>query len=211
MTKNQWMVVLALALGVVLEFCLLGIVAVNRFSTLTAQNVAAVVETATREPTRVKATATRRIENTRTPEPTATWVIQPKTPAPPPYDENADAKKQLAAALAQAKVDHKRVLLDFGANWCPACNELALFLADDSVRPLVEANYHVVSIDVGKGDKNSDLNVAYGYPTAPGIPAMVILNPDGKMVASTKNEGWGTDRIVSGQEIVDFLERWAPK
>jgi hypothetical protein len=43
---------------------------------------------------------------------------EPKTPNTHLYPEPADAPKELSAALADSKADHKRVLVIFGANWC---------------------------------------------------------------------------------------------
>src|SRR5690349_4477058 len=35
------------------------------------------------------------------------------------YDPRANPTAAIDQALKQAKADHKRVLLDFGADWCP--------------------------------------------------------------------------------------------
>ena len=41
-----------------------------------------------------------------------------------PYDEAADAKAQIAAALHEAAAAREPVLLIFGANWCKDCRAL---------------------------------------------------------------------------------------
>ena len=43
---------------------------------------------------------------------------------PPIYDEKADGSQQIAGALEAAKKENKRVLLQFGANWCIWCHRL---------------------------------------------------------------------------------------
>mgnify|MGYP001601161800 FL=1 len=40
------------------------------------------------------------------------------------YSETADPQADIAAALEQAKNEHKRVLIDFGGDWCPDCQML---------------------------------------------------------------------------------------
>ena len=46
-------------------------------------------------------------------------------PAPPNiYDESLDGSGQIADALTIAKKENKRVLLQFGANWCGWCHKL---------------------------------------------------------------------------------------
>ncbi len=218
MTKNQWAIVGALAVCVVLEFCLIGIVAVNRLATPTEQDTGAIVMTPDGQIARADATLTRQaaksLASTTAPPkntPTATLVIQPKTPVKPPYDEKADAKRDLAEALKQAKVDHKYVLLDFGGNWCPDCVALSVMMADDEIRPFVEAKYHVVAIDVGMGDKNLDLVATYGNPIDKGVPAIVILNSAGKIVTTSKDGVMSNARTSTKQQILAFLKQWAPK
>jgi thioredoxin 1 len=143
---------------------------------------------------------------TRKPAPTPIPAL--KTP---PYDESADAKKDIAAAFAKAKADKKYVFLDFGANWCPDCHVLRRMLDDDQIKPFVESNYHVVSIDVGNWDKNLDVSAQYGSPIDKGIPAVVILDPDGTIITSTKEGQLADARSATKQDIFDFVKKWAPK
>src|SRR6266508_4015163 len=128
-----------------------------------------------------------------------------------PTGESADAKKDIAAAFAKAKVDKKYVFLDFGANWCPDCHVLRRMLDDDQIKPFVEANYHVVSIDVGNWDKNLDVSAQYGSPIDKGIPAVVILDPDGTIITSTKEGQLADARNATKQDIFDFVKKWAPR
>jgi len=149
--------------------------------------------------TQAGATATRR--PTGTPRPTA---------PPPPYDEAADAKADIAAALTAAQGDGKYVLLDFGANWCPDCIALATFFEDPEIRAFLDAHYHVVSIDVGEWDRNLDIAEQYGNPIEAGIPAVVILNPDGDIVTTTNDGAMANARSATKEEILAYLQKWAP-
>ncbi len=81
MTRNQWLIIAALAVGVVLEFCLIGFVALNRLPVLMGQQVAAIVETppasATAKPTDLPApTATQTPTAVPSPSSTPTLVVQ---------------------------------------------------------------------------------------------------------------------------------------
>ncbi len=83
MTRTQWLIVAALGLGVVFEFCLIGFVGLNRLPVLTGQQAAVVVGTATVVPL-AAASPTDSPSPTATPTPTglpspsatATLVIQ---------------------------------------------------------------------------------------------------------------------------------------
>src|SRR5436190_14591473 len=78
------------------------------------------------------------------------------------YDGSADGKKQIADAVVVAKREHKRILLQFGANWCGWCIKLHhLFETDKSVSQELKAGYVLALIDVNEGH-NKDLVVKYG-------------------------------------------------
>ncbi len=53
----------------------------------------------------------------------APGAAQPEQPKPI-YDEQADATKQIADAVAKAKKENRRVLIQWGANWCSWCRVL---------------------------------------------------------------------------------------
>src|SRR5580658_9866651 len=73
----------------------------------------------------------------------------PAATLPNIYDESADGSKQIADALALAGKDGKRVLLQFGANWCPWCHKLhSLFEKDQAIAARLKSDYVVVLVDV---------------------------------------------------------------
>jgi protein disulfide-isomerase len=126
-----------------------------------------------------------------------------------PYDRRADAHKDIQTALTQAQADGKLVLLDFGANWCLDCIVLSHLYEDQTVRPFLDDNFHVVTIDVGNWDRNLDLSQRYGSPIEGGIPALVILAGSGEVVATTKNGALADARTATALEVLDYLKRWA--
>src|SRR6185312_1248238 len=125
------------------------------------------------------------------------------------YPSNADAHKEIAQALQAAAKDHKRVLLVFGANWCFDCFALDYRFHQPNIEPLVDKNYHVVHVDIGKGDKNLDLAKKYDTPIE-GIPVVAVLNSSGKLLYSQKAHEFSTARSLDPQVIVDFLKTWKP-
>jgi thiol:disulfide interchange protein len=124
------------------------------------------------------------------------------------YDEAADARADIAAALALAKADGKRVLLDFGADWCPDCHVLSAYMDGPAGRQVVEPAFHVVRIDVGYWDHNIDVANQYANPIAAGIPAVVVLEPDGTMVGSSAEGTLANARGMSERQVLDYLSRW---
>ena len=134
-----------------------------------------------------------------------------KTSRPAIYDEKADGAKQIAEALAVAKKEDKRVLLQFGANWCGWCHRLhKLFQTDEKIAAKLKEAYVVVLVDVNK-DHNAAINKQYGNPMQHGLPVIVILDADGKALVTQD-----TGKLEEGDhhdpaKVLAFLTRWAGK
>jgi thiol-disulfide isomerase/thioredoxin len=129
-----------------------------------------------------------------------TWVL---------YDPGLDAPAAIKAALAQAKVDGKNVLLDFGADWCPDCHVLDSYFEDPRAKKVLEDSYHVVRIDVGYFDKNLESAAKYGNVIAVGIPSVVILDAKGTKLIDTAAGELADSRRYTADDIVTFLSQWA--
>ena len=137
---------------------------------------------------------------TQAPASAAGWVL---------YDPGLDAPAAIKAALAQAKVDGKNVLLDFGADWCPDCHVLDSYFEDPRAKAILEASYHVVRIDVGYFDKNLESAAKYGNVIAVGIPSVVILDAKGTKLVDTAAGELADSRRYTADDIVTFLSQWA--
>jgi thiol-disulfide isomerase/thioredoxin len=138
----------------------------------------------------------------------APQVHEALTSAPSaPYDENADARAEVAAAIARAAAAHKFVLLDFGGNWCPDCRVTAGVLALDEVRPWVQQNFEVVAIDVGRRTKNLDIAAGFNVRVQ-GVPTIIILDSNGKVMNAGNPSALEDARSMSPQAIVDTINGW---
>ena len=121
-----------------------------------------------------------------------------------PYNESANASAEVQTALAAARADRNDVLLVFGANWCPDCRELDKAL-NGSSHALISGHFQVVKVDVGRFDKNLELANQYGNPIKMGIPAVVVLSADNKIVYSSKGGELANARKMGDNGIYDFL------
>lgn len=122
-----------------------------------------------------------------------------------PYDESADAKTVLQAALTSAKIDRKPVFVIFGANWCGDCRALDRAIKEGRNAALITKSFSVVKIDVGNFDKNLDIVNLYGSPIKQGIPAAVILSPDGRIIYATRPGELAEARQMGEAGIYEFL------
>jgi thioredoxin 1 len=151
------------------------------------------------------------IQRTAAPAATARpTAVVPATAAPASlYDEEADAHADVAAAFAAAKADGKRVLLDFGADWCPDCHVLAAHLESANGRAMIERSFHVVRIDVGYWDHNLDVAEQFGSPIDNGIPAVVVLEADRTIVGSSADGFLANARVMTEKQVLDYLAPFA--
>ena len=124
-----------------------------------------------------------------------------------PYNPDANASAEIQAAFAEARQDHKPVLIFFGANWCPDCRALAKALSTGKNAALVHRHFNVVKVDVGNFDRNLDVAARYGDPIKKGIPAAVILSPEGKLVYATRAGELANARTMNDAGIYAFFEQ----
>jgi len=138
-----------------------------------------------------------------------------KTNRPAIYDQRADGSEQIADALAQAKREGKHVLLQFGANWCGWCHKLhRLFKNDKDIAAFLEANYVLVLVDVDKvegKEHNADVNERFGNPCQFGLPALVVLDADGKKLTMQDSGKLEEGDHHDPKKVMNFLRDWSPK
>lgn len=136
---------------------------------------------------------------------------RPGTPTVPDgFDSTRDADADIRAALATAAQGDRAVLIDFGANWCPDCRILHNLFRSPQVKPLLAKNYVVVRVDVGKFDHNLDVAARYVNLATSGIPALVVLAPDGSVRTATNDGSVADARKLDPGQVAEFLTRWAP-
>ena len=132
------------------------------------------------------------------------------------YDVQADGTAQIAAAVAQAKAEHKHVLVKLGANWCIWCRRLShTFETDAAVAQALHENYVLVLIDVnhrnGKA-RNDAVNDRFGNPMAQGLPVLVVLDADGKQLTTQETGALEDGKAAHDPaKVIAFLRQWAPK
>jgi thioredoxin 1 len=126
------------------------------------------------------------------------------------YPDPAQAKTDLANALRQAATMHKRVLIDFGGNWCGDCHVLDIYFHNPENRPILDANYILVHINIGHLDENVDIAQRYGVPLEKGVPALAVLSEKGKLLYSQKSGEFEAMRRMQANSVTSFLVQWKP-
>ncbi len=126
------------------------------------------------------------------------------------YPDPSQAKADLAAALKTAATAHKRVLIDFGGNWCGDCQVLDIYFHDPANRPILESNFVLVHINIGRIDQNLDIAKKYSVPLEKGVPALAVLSEKGTLLYSQKGGEFESMRRMQSSAVTSFLVQWKP-
>ncbi len=140
----------------------------------------------------------------------ATKLQQPTSTSKVIYAPGVDAHEEIKHALELAGKAHKRVLVVFGANWCYDCHVLDLAFHRSDVAGVLQQNFEVVHVDVGEGDKNQDIMQQYEVPMKRGIPAVAVLDSNGKLLYSQKGGEFEKARALAPEDVLQFLNKWKP-
>lgn len=136
---------------------------------------------------------------------------QPARLNPALYNVGADAHKEIDQAIAESAKDHKRIILMFGGNWCYDCHVLDTCFHQPDVAPLLTRNFRLIHVDIGQEErKNADLVAKYNIPLNKGVPALAILDSDGKLLYSQQKGEFEAARSMDPDDVIAFLNKWKP-
>lgn len=129
------------------------------------------------------------------------------------FDVQVPGEAMIESALIQAADGNKRVIVFFGANWCPWCRRLHdAFTKEPLVTELLRRHFVLVYVDANfRRDKkrNAELLTKYGNPLRLGLPALVVLDAKGRQLATQETQSLSdpTDLGVA-KKIVAALAPW---
>ena len=131
--------------------------------------------------------------------------------AAPLYPEVARASADIEAAQQQAAREGKRVLVDFGGDWCTDCKILDINFKRPENAALLASRFVVVHVNVGAKGITDNFPVAerYGIPLKKGVPALAVLDAKGQVLYAQKNGEFKSMRSMDPKSVNDFLKRWA--
>lgn len=140
---------------------------------------------------------------------------EPAAPPPETYVSMSDAELSAAleAAKARAARSDRRVLLDFGADWCPDCREVLRLAHEPAVAEVLAEDYETIVVDVGRFDQHTELLERFEIDR---IATLVVLDPSGEKVAQTTLEPIsGAAERLTGDALAGWLrnptEAWQPR
>jgi thioredoxin 1 len=118
------------------------------------------------------------------------------------------AGQDIKAAIAEARRQHKRVILDFGGDWCPDCQVLNIYFHQAPNDHLVAKNFVRVNVNVGHLDANQDIAARYGVALK-GVPALAVLDGAGHVIYA-QNKEFSDMRHLDSSALTGLLQQWKP-
>ncbi|WP_068597433.1 thioredoxin family protein [Vaginella massiliensis] len=128
------------------------------------------------------------------------------------YNPEADAKTELANAVAKAKESNKHVLVQVGGNWCAWCITFNhLTTTNEELSKFIGDNYEVVHLNHSKENRNLEILAELKNPQRFGFPVFLIVDGDGNLL-HTQNSAYLENKDGStGHDpklVLDFLKGW---
>lgn len=116
------------------------------------------------------------------------------------------APADVRAGLAKARRTHKRLILDFGGDWCGDCQVLNIYFHQSPNAELLAKYFVLVDVNIGRMDANLDIAHKYGVP-GKAAPALAVVNWNGKVVFA-QNKEFEDMRTMKPSSVTEFLNKW---
>jgi len=128
------------------------------------------------------------------------------------YSPEANAKKEIEAAVKEAKAAGKQVLIQIGGNWCVWCARFNDFVTSDkSLDSLMNANFVVYHLNYSKENKNGELLAKYEFPQRFGFPVFLILNDKGDLLHTQTSWYLEAAKSYDKEKVTAFFTDWSKK
>jgi len=127
------------------------------------------------------------------------------------YNPAANAQKDIAAAVAKAKVEKKFVILMAGGNWCSWCKLFNKTVTEDTqLDSMLNANFVTYHLNYSDENKNEAVFAKYGFPQRFGFPVFIILDENGNRIHTQNSEYLEEGKGYNKKKVMEFFEAWSP-
>jgi len=128
------------------------------------------------------------------------------------YNPAADAKAELAAAVAKAKAENKQVLIQVGGNWCPWCIRLhGYFHTNAQADSIIKADYVFMLINYSPENKNPEILASLGNPQRFGFPVLLVVDQNGQRIHTQDTGYLELNKGYDPEKVTRFLLNWNVK
>ena len=127
------------------------------------------------------------------------------------YHPEANAQKDIQAAVKQAKKENKFVLLQSGGNWCSWCKLFNKTITQDKqLDSMLNANFISYHLNYSDENKNEAVFAKYGFPQRFGFPVFIILDEKGNRIHTQNSAYLEEGKGYNKKKVMEFFEAWSP-
>ena len=127
------------------------------------------------------------------------------------YHPKSNASLDIAVAVAQARKEHKHVLIQGGGNWCIWCKRFNAFTTTDpQLDSMIKKNFIVYHLNYSPENKNEAVFARYGYAQRFGFPVFIVLDGEGNRLHTQNSAYLEEGKGYGKQKVMDFLRDWSP-
>jgi thioredoxin-related protein len=124
------------------------------------------------------------------------------------FDSQRDAAKDLADAIAMARTENKRIVVDVGGEWCIWCLRMDKFIrGNEQIQNAVKSSF--IWVKINYSEENDNQKVLAQFPKVKGYPHLFVLDKNGALLHSQDTSPLEQDKSYSAERILDFLHEWS--
>jgi hypothetical protein len=124
------------------------------------------------------------------------------------FDYREDLAPVFEAALARSRESRKKILVEYGGDWCPGALRLAALLDKPDVAAIIRRHFIHVRCHVGSDGRSNSALIAFpGDMDA--IPFFSLVDSEGNIVATQPTDPFELLWWYRKGKVIAFLQAWA--
>ena len=123
------------------------------------------------------------------------------------FDENEDLDSVFQSALAESEATGKKILVEYGGDWCVWSRRMAKVLMRPEFSSLIEQRFVYVRCFVGPSEDLPDVGVE--FPSFDSVPYFSLMDSDGNILATQATEEFELLWFYRKGKVHAFLKEWA--
>jgi len=125
------------------------------------------------------------------------------------FDPSQNAFQDVEAAIRQANIQNKNLLIELGGDWCEWCHRLEAFITrHPELLQLRSLHYVRVKIFVDFENWNAS-GFLQNLPSFTAIPHFFVYGPNGQFLHSQETEPLEEGDSYNYERVLTFLATWA--
>ena len=130
-----------------------------------------------------------------------------------PYKSNLNYPDLVSEGIEKALKENRQPLFIFGANWCPDCIILHQIILIPQMSKFINENFQLIYVDVGDyrdgyEPKNKEILLNHGITELEGVPTVVVLSKDLKVLNKDSSTQWRNARERQPSEFYFYLNNF---